>query len=438
MALCSEVAIEADVAPRTAKIGCASEPPPYAAPARSALEALRARVIVFAVRWYAWAFREVWPLHVLWPAPSLGKLRLLVRYDHVVEALTRPDVFAVPFGPEMRRLNDGHRPGTPFLLGIDDPGEHARQAKCLMAQLGLDDIEAVARISFDAANERLAHRGAEFDAIHELITAVPIEVCKRYYGLPIASDQQARSFADASIELSGYLFGKPPRDPSNKKMLEGAGNHVRWFVDQAIDRAAAAPTAPSRCPAGQSPRTLAAKLRMRPKAEARATLMGMVVGFVPTNTLAGGYMLDVLLDNDEAMAAAVAAARAGDDDRLWACLFEALRLRPVNLGPFRECRKDYRFDGAFIPAGKYVWVMTGSAMCDSRKVPDAGRFDPSRSASSYLHFGFGMHWCIGAMLARAQLTQTFKALLLSGTLKRVTPLKCRGTFPDELTIRFEG
>ena len=421
----------------------AKEVPEYKVPRSRPLADLFARFVVAFARLYAAAFRERWPLSALSPAPWFFGLRLLVRYDHVVEALSRPDVFEVPFGKEMARLNDGSVPGTDFLLGIDKPGEHDKQARCLMARLELSEVAAFAKMSFDAAQTRLLKpRTGPFEAIHGLITAVPIDLCNRYFGLKVRADDEP-SFAAASIELSGHLFGaptNPPREagsderarifPSKNLQEDKAGAYVRYFVDQAIGDAKtnAAPLG------GSAPETLASKLRDLSHPQARAILMGMIVGFVPTNTLAGGYILDVLLSRRDAMKAAVDAARTGDDDRLWQCLIEALRLRPINLGPFRICKGGYRFDGTSIPDGKRVWVMTGSAMQDSGRIDKASHFNPQRTASSYLHFGFGMHWCIGAMLARAQLTQTFKALLLRGELARVSELGYRGTFPDSLMI----
>jgi cytochrome P450 len=410
--------------------------PAYKARPRGPIKDFVARLVVALARLYAAAFRERWPLSVLWPAPWFFGFRLLVRYDHVVEALGRADVFRVPFGEEMARLNDGTAPGTRFMLGIDDPGEHDAQATCLMARLELDEVPAVASLAFKAAQERLPKPATAFEAIHGLITAVPIDLCNGYFGLSVRHQEDRANFAAASIELSGHLFGPPSGSRregerilrarvfrSKDKQEDLAGAYVRHFVDEAIVAA--------------RQKTLAGKLRGLSHERARAILMGMIVGFVPTNTLAGGYILDVLLSKPDAMKAAVDAAQAGDDDRLWQCLLEALRLRPINLGPFRVCEGGYRFGTTSIPDGKRVWVMTGSAMRDSRRLAKPGDFDPRRPASSYLHFGFGMHWCIGARLAQAQLTQTFKALLVSGPPTRVSRLAYRGTFPDQLKIKFK-
>lgn len=423
------------VGPSSGTAGESRSIPAYKAARRSPPKEFLARLVVAIARLYAAAFRERWPLSVLWPAPWFFGFRLLVRYDHVVEALGRSDVFRVPFGKEMARLNDGSPPGTDFLLGIDEQDKHDAQAKCLMALLDLRDVPTVASMSFEAAEARLRKRSdGPFEAIHGLITAVPIDLCNGYYGLTV-DDAAAESFAAASIDLSGHLFGAPSRQidddgvvrarvfPSKDHQEDAAGAYVRQFVDQAIGAA--------------RPGTLAGALQGLSQQRARAILMGMVVGFVPTNTLAGGYILDTLLGRPEAMKAAVDAARAGDDDRLWQCLIEALRLRPINLGPFRVCEGGYRFATTSITDGARVWAMTGSAMRDSGQVAKPGAFDPARPASSHLHFGFGMHWCIGAMLAQAQLTQTFKSLLRRGAPGCVTRLRCRGTFPDQLLIKIK-
>jgi cytochrome P450 len=178
-----------------------------------------------------------------------------------------------------------------------------------------------------------------------------------------------------------------------------------------------------------------------------AILIGMIVGFVPTNTMAAGHILEVLLQKPEAWKAAQEAALAGDDDLLKRCLFEALRFKPINPGPFRTCRADtgYTIAGgtarsAKIPKGAKVLASTFAAMSDPLRIREPRQFDPARPASDYLHFGHGMHWCVGAYIAQTHITQTFKALLRQ---KNVAPvhkggrLERRGTFPDHLYMQFD-
>ena len=58
--------------------------------------------------------------------------------------------------------------------------------------------------------------------------------------------------------------------------------------------------------------------------------------------------------------------------------------------------------GATVPAGSKVLLLTGSAGRDERVFPDADRFDIRRSFDQHLSFGYGIHFCLGAALARLE------------------------------------
>ena len=382
---------------------------------------------------------------LLWPIPRLFGWALVLRYDDVAEVLRRYDVFRVPFGSEIARLNDGEEPGTPFLLGVDDREAHGQQAKHIMETFKFEDVETVVNVSCDSARHRLKAARGPFDAIPNLITAVPIDVCRKYFGVRVNKEEQ-QVFAYATIELSGHLFGLPPIEPSAAGTEDDAGAYVRAIVDRSIEENIANVSTDDTVLARLVARS-GSTVGAQEKREIRAVLIGMITGFVPTNTMAGGHILEMLLSKPEIMKHAQRAAEAGDDDRLMRCLFEALRFMPINLGPFRICARDYRVaadteGAATLRQGTKVLAMTSSAMFDSQQVMHPFRFDPARPASNYMHFGFGMHWCIGAMIARAQITQTFKALLAQSAVVRAPALRGRlalwGLFPDHLYIDYES
>jgi len=58
--------------------------------------------------------------------------------------------------------------------------------------------------------------------------------------------------------------------------------------------------------------------------------------------------------------------------------------------------------GAEIPAGSKVLLLTGSAGRDARAFPDPDRFDVRRRMAHHLSFGYGVHFCVGAALARLE------------------------------------
>ena len=76
----------------------------------------------------------------------------------------------------------------------------------------------------------------------------------------------------------------------------------------------------------------------------RNSLLGIVIGAVPTTSKCVGLVLDHLLDHPDRMAGAQQAARAGDWDLLNGFVDECLRFNPFGPVLLRECRRDHRLD----------------------------------------------------------------------------------------------
>jgi cytochrome P450 len=90
---------------------------------------------------------------------------------------------------------------------------------------------------------------------------------------------------------------------------------------------------------------------------------------------------------------------------------ESLRRRGLSLGVYRQATRDVEVAGVTIPAGGVVWVMVCSASHDEARFPDPGTFDPDRpDLGGSLHFSHGLHYCLGASLARATTRVGLEAL----------------------------
>ena len=81
---------------------------------------------------------------------------------------------------------------------------------------------------------------------------------------------------------------------------------------------------------------------------------------------------------------------------------EALRFEPTGHAVARYTMQDYENHGATIPAGSAVLLLMASANRDPRRYEDPDVFDIHRKDTQHLTFGFGLHFCLGASLARLE------------------------------------
>jgi cytochrome P450 len=98
---------------------------------------------------------------------------------------------------------------------------------------------------------------------------------------------------------------------------------------------------------------------------------------------------------------------------------ESLRYDSPIQGLFRSTRTAVDVAGTTIPAGARVLLLFGSANRDDRHYPDADTFIGSRNPIDHLAFGKGIHFCLGAHLARLELTVLLRTLLTR--LRRFLP-----------------
>ena len=90
---------------------------------------------------------------------------------------------------------------------------------------------------------------------------------------------------------------------------------------------------------------------------------------------------------------------------------EVLRYRSPVQAAFRVTTRDVELHGQTIPARSLVLAMVGSANRDPRHFADAERFDVGREPNLHLAFGHGIHFCVGAPLARLEARVALPMLL---------------------------
>jgi cytochrome P450 len=81
---------------------------------------------------------------------------------------------------------------------------------------------------------------------------------------------------------------------------------------------------------------------------------------------------------------------------------ETLRFEPTGPHIARYVAQDVEYYGTTVPEGSAILLLVGSACRDERRYEDPDRFDIHRDIGQHLTFGYGLHFCLGAALARLE------------------------------------
>jgi cytochrome P450 len=147
-----------------------------------------------------------------------------------------------------------------------------------------------------------------------------------------------------------------------------------------------------------------------------------------TNMIGMGTLL---LLRDEKLRCSLAA----DPSKVEAAVEEFLRyVSPVQFSPRRVALEDVEIGGVVVKKGEGLFMSLPSANRDERMFADPDSIDIERDNSEHLAFGYGIHQCLGQMLARYELQVMVKAILarLPG-LNLAVPLE-EIRFKDDMQI----
>ncbi len=123
-----------------------------------------------------------------------------------------------------------------------------------------------------------------------------------------------------------------------------------------------------------------------------------------SNAMSGGLL--ALIENPDQLARLQA-----DPSLLSTAVDEMIRWTTPVKHFMRTATEDYDLNGRTIKAGEDVLLSYWSANRDADVFTDPFKFDVGRTPNKHLAFGFGVHYCLGAMLARMELKALFGALL---------------------------
>ena len=287
---------------------------------------------------------------------------------------------------------------NPGGLGFADPPDHTRLRKLLIPQftaLRMRELEPRIVAVVNQCLEEMAEAGGGAEPQADLMTSfaqpVPSLVICELLGVPASERADFQRISNNRFDLSGALTGGFDAISESLEYLGGLVERQRAKPGDGL--------------LGRMISTHGDNLSDR-------ELAGLADGL-----LTGGYdttasMLalgTVLLMGDPALRAA-----ALDPKRIDAVVEELLRyISVVQVGFPRFARRDTQIGGHPISAGDMVICSLSGANRDAMFGEDAEQVNPARNVGSRAHmaFGYGIHHCVGAQLARREMAIAFPALL---------------------------
>lgn len=369
------------------------------------------------------------------PIISAGSVTIVALAEDVKEVLGDPQRFTAGlYGPKMEAVTG------PFILGVDDTPLYRHDHAALDRAITPDDLPAIAELTLRRARERVAAAGDEIDVVSELADPVILAVIDEYFGTPGPDPAtQARWARDIFWEL--FINVNNLAETRERAMDDAA----RWreHLDGLVDARKAALAAGEEVPDDVLTRLLRFQDAGEPNLfdiSIRHNLLGLIVGWIPTVSNSMARAVNVLLDREDELAGAQAAARAGDVERVGRYTWEALRFSPQNFALLRYVPAATTIAAGSdrettVAEGSTVFAATLSAMHDERAISDPEDFEVDRPWSDYMLFGHGLHTCYGQQIVRHQLPALMTALLEGPTIERAGKLKWDGPFPASMRVR---
>jgi cytochrome P450 len=241
---------------------------------------------------------------------------------------------------------------------------------------------------------------SSFDVVADFAALFPVEIITSMLGVPAEDRQQLRLWLDKGLERDGGIG-------MSAESMDAVMKSAAYYYDLIQQRRA------------QSQDDMISGLieaEIVEDGEVRRLDDVEITGFCTMLGGAGAETVTKLVGN-----AVVVFADNPDQwqklrdnrDKIPAAFEELLRYEGPSQYQIRTPTRDVTLHGKTIPAGDPVMLINGSASRDERFFPDADRFDidRERKVGYNLNFGYGIHSCLGAALARMEGRMALETLL---------------------------
>ena len=313
----------------------------------------------------------------------------LSRYDDVRAGLLDAKTYSSAKGSLLELIKaDIEMPPGVFIF--EDPPNHDLHRGLLgrvFTPKRMADLEPKVREFCARSLDPLVGAGG-FDFIADIGATMPMRTIGMLLGIPEDDQEAIRERLDAGLRIDED-GGKPAFDGNY-----GSGDHFGEYIDWRAKN-----------PSNDLMTDLLNAEFEDLDGSRRKLTRDEILGYITliagagneTTTRLIGWAGKVLAEHPDQRAELVA-----DRSLLGLAVEELLRFEPPSPVQARYVTADVEHHGQRVPKGSALLLLNASANRDERKFADPDRFDIHRAGEQHLSFGFGIHFCLGAALARLE------------------------------------
>ena len=296
------------------------------------------------------------------------------------------------FSSDFSAVMPGSEKMTKGMLTRLDPPEHKALRHLVSASFTPKRVAGLEPRIRELTREMLPDSPAAFDLVDTLAFPLPVTVIAEMLGLPAGDHGRFRAWADGLFSMQV----DDPKEAMNDPRVAAAMGEITGYLGDQVRARRADPTDDLM----SALVTTEVDGRILDDEEAANFSMLLLFAGHITTTLLLGNTVRVL----DGHPGAWEALRA-DPASIPGTIEEVLRLRPPFPMTARATTRDVELSGITVPARSVVMPWLLSATHDPGAHPDPERFDPARpgiGGGAQTAFGHGIHFCLGAPLARLE------------------------------------
>jgi cytochrome P450 len=324
----------------------------------------------------------------------------LSRYADVVAAHGDPHRLVSSYGITLEMLQHKQPMDTNIMIMMDPP-QHTRQRRLVsqaFSRNAIGNLEPMIAGVINGFLDQLSGR-TDFDAVAEFAALFPVEVISTILGVPEGERQQIRVWVDTFLH----------RDEGNPNTTEDGMEAMLLTAQYFLDLAKAKRAAPDGLLMSKLIDVVLEDEQGNPQHLSDEDVASFAVliagaGSETVTKLVGSGV--VLFDEHPEQWETVVA----DASAVQPAVEEVLRMYPPSQYQGRYALEEFTVDSGTIPAGSPVILLTGAATRDPREYERPDQFDISRTGRTTLAFGYGVHGCLGAWLARLESRLAFEGI----------------------------